>query len=122
MENADLLSAISISGRLLTRQGNFLEKPKELITYYALFGDLASRRFKTGPPVFEFGTLYHGARAESADHLLTVPLGESKVFISRSCPILVLTTVLHVGRPRRADVKKGVKNYHVPKKAFLSRF
>ena len=50
----------------------------------------------------------------------TVPLWESKLFISRSCPILVLTTVL--GRPRRADVKKDVKNYQGPKKAFLSRF
>ena len=50
----------------------------------------------------------------------TVPLCESKLFVNRSCPILVLTTVL--GRPRRADVKKGFKNYQEPKKAFLSRF
>ena len=39
----------------------------------------------------------------------TVLLQKSKLFISRSCPILVLTTVL--GRPRRADVKNGVKIY-----------
>ena len=49
-----------------------------------------------------------------------VPLCESKLFISRSCLILVLTTVL--GHPRRANVKKGVKNYQGPKKASLSRF
>ena len=50
----------------------------------------------------------------------TVPLCNSKLFISRSCPILVLTTVM--GRPRRADVEKDVKNYQGPKKALLSRF
>jgi hypothetical protein len=50
----------------------------------------------------------------------TVPLCDSKLFISRSCPILVLTTVM--GRPRRADVEKDVKNYQGPKKALLSRF
>ena len=49
----------------------------------------------------------------------TVPLYESKLFISRTCLILVLATVL--GRPRRADVKKDAKNYQGPKKAFLSR-
>jgi hypothetical protein len=30
----------------------------------------------------------------------------------RSCPILVLATV--PGRPRRNDVKNGLKNYQVP--------
>jgi hypothetical protein len=40
--------------------------------------------------------------------LSTVPLYNSKLFISRSCLILVLTTVR--GRPRRADVKNDVKN------------
>ena len=50
----------------------------------------------------------------------TVSLCNSKLFISRSCPILVLTTVM--GRPRRADVEKDVKNYQGPKKALLSRF
>jgi hypothetical protein len=49
--------------------------------------------------------------------LCTVPLYDSKLFISRSCLILVLTTVLH--RPRRADVKKDVKNYQVPTTAVL---
>ena len=42
----------------------------------------------------------------------TVPLCKGKVFIGRSCPILVLTTVL--SRPRRADVMNGVKNYQGP--------
>jgi hypothetical protein len=42
----------------------------------------------------------------------TVPLYESQLFISISCPILVLDLVL--GRPRRADVKNVVKNYQVP--------
>ena len=50
----------------------------------------------------------------------TVPLLKNKLFISISCPILVLTTVM--GRPRRADVEKDVKNYQGPKKALLSRF
>jgi hypothetical protein len=38
--------------------------------------------------------------------------GKRKLSISRSCLILVLTTVL--GRPRRADVKNDVKNYQGP--------
>jgi hypothetical protein len=42
----------------------------------------------------------------------TVLLYKRKLFISRSCPILVLTTVL--GLPRRADVKNGVNNYQGP--------
>ena len=42
----------------------------------------------------------------------TVPLCTSKVFISRSCPILVLATVL--GRPRHTDAKNDVKNYQGP--------
>jgi hypothetical protein len=50
MENANLLSATSISGRLFTRRGNFLKKREGLITYYhdyyALFGQLASRRVR----------------------------------------------------------------------------
>jgi hypothetical protein len=37
---------------------------------------------------------------------------KNKLFISRSCLILVLATVL--GRPRRADVKKDVKNDQGP--------
>jgi hypothetical protein len=36
MENADLLSAILVSGRPFARRGNFLKKRKGLITYYAL--------------------------------------------------------------------------------------
>jgi hypothetical protein len=48
----------------------------------------------------------------SCEYKSTIPLCESKLVISRSCLILVLTTVL--GRPRRADVKNGVKNYHGP--------
>jgi hypothetical protein len=46
MENADLLSAISIFGRLVTRRRNFLESHITWITYYALFGQLASRRVR----------------------------------------------------------------------------
>jgi hypothetical protein len=44
----------------------------------------------------------------------TVPLCNGKLCtsINRSGPILVLTTVLD--DPRRADVKKDVKNYHGP--------
>jgi hypothetical protein len=42
--------------------------------------------------------------------MCTVPLWNRKLFISRSCAILVLTTVL--GRPRRADVENGVKTIH----------
>jgi hypothetical protein len=45
-------------------------------------------------------------------HRCTVSLCKSKLFIDRSCPILVLTTVLN--RPRRADVINGVKNYQGP--------
>jgi hypothetical protein len=37
---------------------------------------------------------------------------ESKLIISRSCPFLVLTTVLR--RPRHADCKNSVKNYQGP--------
>ena len=40
---------------------------------------------------------------------ITVPLDKSKLFISRSCLILILTTV--PGHSRHADVKKSVKNY-----------
>jgi hypothetical protein len=46
MENANLLSAISVRGRLLTRRSNFLKKRKRLITFYALIGQLASRRVR----------------------------------------------------------------------------
>jgi hypothetical protein len=46
LENADLLSAISVSGRLFARRSNFLKKCKGLTTYYALFGQLASRRVR----------------------------------------------------------------------------
>ena len=46
LENADLWSTISISGRLVTGRGNFLKKRKGLITYYSLFGQLASRRVR----------------------------------------------------------------------------
>jgi hypothetical protein len=42
----------------------------------------------------------------------TVPLGNIKLFISGSCPILVLTNVL--GRLRHTYVKDGVKNYEGP--------
>jgi hypothetical protein len=51
-------------------------------------------------------------RAVSNVHSDTVPLLKSKVFICRSCPILVLATIL--SRPRRADVKNSVKNYQGP--------
>ena len=40
----------------------------------------------------------------------SVPLCNRKLFISTSCLILVLKTVL--GRPRHADAKNGVENYH----------
>ena len=51
----------------------------------------------------------------------TVSLSNSKLFIGRSCPILVLTTILD--RPRRADVKNCVKDCQRPKtKAFRRRF
>jgi hypothetical protein len=46
MENANILSAISISGRLFTRHSNFLQSHITLITYYARFGQLASRRVR----------------------------------------------------------------------------
>ena len=39
---------------------------------------------------------------------------KSRLFISRSCPILVLTTVLY--QPRRTDVKNDGKNYQGPRK------
>jgi hypothetical protein len=51
MENANLLSEISASGRLVARRGNFLKKCKGLITYYALFGQLvhgASAGYRVG--------------------------------------------------------------------------
>jgi hypothetical protein len=46
----------------------------------------------------------------------TVSLFKSKLFINRSCLILVLATVLGMvlGRPRRADDKNIVKNYQGP--------
>jgi hypothetical protein len=44
LKNTNLLSAISVSGRLLTRRSNFLKKRMGLITFYALIGQLASRR------------------------------------------------------------------------------
>ena len=43
--------------------------------------------------------------------MLYCTLCKSKHFICRSFLILVLTSFL--SRPRRNDVKKGVKNYHV---------
>jgi hypothetical protein len=46
MENANLLSAISVCGRLLTRRSNFLKKREGLITFHALIGQLASRRVR----------------------------------------------------------------------------
>ena len=45
-------------------------------------------------------------------HFRTVSLYGIKLFISRPCPILVLTTVL--GRRYRADVQNSVKNYQGP--------
>jgi hypothetical protein len=50
-----------------------------------------------------------GRAARACMHVLYHSLCKTKLFISRSCPILVLTTVL--GFPRRADLKKDVKNY-----------
>jgi hypothetical protein len=40
------LVTISISGRLVTRWSNFLRSHIPLITYYALFGQLASQRVR----------------------------------------------------------------------------
>jgi hypothetical protein len=37
------LSAISVSGRLVTRRGHILKKRKGLTSSYALIGQLASR-------------------------------------------------------------------------------
>jgi hypothetical protein len=60
-------------------------------------------------PCTNFSTLEY---FESPRSICTVPLRKSKLFISRSCPILVLTTVLI--RPRQADIKNSVKNYQGP--------
>ena len=46
MENANLLSAIPVSGRLFTRRSNFPDFHKRLITDYALIGQLPSRRVR----------------------------------------------------------------------------
>ena len=46
LENANILSVIPVSSRLLTRRSNFLNFHKRLITYYALIGQLASRRVR----------------------------------------------------------------------------
>jgi hypothetical protein len=54
-------------------------------------------------------TARHATLLRSGSLSRTVPLYESKLFINRSCLILVLTTVL--GCPRRTDVKKDVKKY-----------
>jgi hypothetical protein len=51
MKNANLLSAISISGLLVTRRSNFLKSHITLMTYYALFGQLASRRVPCPPDI-----------------------------------------------------------------------
>jgi hypothetical protein len=44
--NANLLSAIPVSGRLFTRHSSILNFHERLITYYALIGQLASRRVR----------------------------------------------------------------------------
>ena len=49
---------------------------------------------------------------ENSEKGRTVLLLNRKLFINKSCPMLVLTTVL--GRPRRTDVKTDVKNYQGP--------
>ena len=51
---------------------------------------------------------------------VTVPLFKSKYFIIRSCPILVLTTVL--GQPRHASAKNSVKDYQWPTRFAYSFF
>jgi hypothetical protein len=50
MENANLLSAISIFGRLFTRRSNFLQPHIIQITYYTRFEQLdgASARYRVG--------------------------------------------------------------------------
>ena len=63
--------------------------------------------------------LYHGLYVwcDARDARDTVSLGNGKLFISGSCPILFLMTIL--GRPRRADAKTSIKNYQgqpLPKK------
>jgi hypothetical protein len=86
----------------------------------AVVHNLNSRMFytaKLGKILFSTKFSRHAAVHTS---MYTVPLYKSKLFISRSCPILVLRTVL--GRPRRADIKKNVEKYQGPKKGFLSRF
>ena len=52
----------------------------------------------------------------------TVPLLQEniKVFISGSCPILVLTTVLN--RPRRTDTKNDFKHHQGPTPSEKIRF
>ena len=60
-------------------------------------------------PCTNFSTLEY---FESPRSICTVPLRKSKLFISRSCPILVLTTV--PGRPRHTGAKNNVKGYAWP--------
>ena len=60
---------------------------------------------------------YRGNVLQHPRGLLTRPIGtvsllKSKLFISRSRPFLILTTVL--GCPRHADSKVSVKNYQGP--------
>jgi hypothetical protein len=58
------------------------------------------------------GEAAHPPPAPPPSSFITVPLCKKILFISRSCRILVLTTVL--GLPRRADVKNVVKNDQGP--------
>ena len=62
------------------------------------------------PPSVVVASMYSSTYYNSC----TVPLFKRKLFMStnRSCPILVLTTVM--GRRRHADAKKTVKNYQGP--------
>jgi hypothetical protein len=76
------------------------------------------RKSRECPTIFRQSTVRSIARGPyvtcvrrtEADLLkITVPLSKSKLFISRSCPILILKTVL--GFLRLADVKNDLNNY-----------
>jgi hypothetical protein len=56
-------------------------------------------------PIWNWATIVFS----STEYCIRILLWNRKLFISRFCPILVLTKVL--GIPRRTDVKNDVKNY-----------
>ena len=81
-----------------------MKNPNILLVFYVL-----NRYYIIGTgTIFQY--MYQISTAVS--QLCTVPLYNSKVFISGSCPILILTTVL--GHSRRTDAKNDVKNYQGP--------